>query len=85
MNHTEIVKSLSKFTPQIQYLQKNHPKIPFNLGEVGCALNPGVQNNGLAGVLGKALWTIDYLLYAMSMVSTLVRTGFLVLLTKYRM
>jgi len=75
MNHTEIVKGLSKFTPQIQYLQENHPKIPFNLGEVGCALNPGVQNDDLAGVLGTALWTVDYLLYAMSIVSTRVRAG----------
>lgn len=68
MNHTAIVNGLSQFEAPIQYTKNNNAAIPFFLGEVGNSLNPGSNNYDLEGVLGSALWTVDYMLYAMSIV-----------------
>lgn len=74
MNHTAIKDKLNTFSADIDYLKENHPSITFVLGEVGSALNPnGIdthpQDPGLEAVLGSALWTLDFMLYAMSIVS----------------
>ena len=73
LNHTDTVSHLSVFKPSITYLQSNPntSTIPFVLGEIGSALN-GVENGNqvndfdLEGVLGSAIWTVDFLLYAAS-------------------
>lgn len=68
MNHSVVVGNLSNFLAPIAYLQANHSNIPFTLAEVGSSLNPSGNNYDLQGVLGSALWTIDFMLYAMSIV-----------------
>jgi hypothetical protein len=69
MNHTEVVNGLSQFIPAIAYLKQNNPDIAFHLGEVGSVLNtPGHNDDAIAGVLGSALWVVDYMLYAITMV-----------------
>lgn len=66
MNHTAIVNGLSQFLPPITYLHTNNPSILFHLGEVGAALNSGPQDYALGGVFGDELWTVDYMLQAMT-------------------
>ena len=71
MNHSVITGNLSQFLSPIAYLKANYPTIPFVLGEVGSSLNPSGNNYNLEGVLGSALWTVDFLLYSASIVSAL--------------
>ena len=73
LNHTDTVSHLSVFEPSLAYLQSspNTSTIPFVLGEIGSALNGVVNGNqvndfSLEGVLGSAIWTVDFLLYAAS-------------------
>ena len=68
MNHNAIVNGLSQFSGPISFLQNNEDTIPFHLGEVGSALNPDHLYAPILGMYGTALWTVDYMLYAMSMV-----------------
>lgn len=71
-NHTDTVSKTSVFTPSITYLQSsNYSSVPFVLGEVGSSLNSNkvgapYNNFTLEAVLTSALWTVDWMLYAMS-------------------
>ena len=68
MNHTNIVRNLTQFLPQISYIKKNHPGVEVVFGETNSdALNLDQWQN--AGVFGSALWMIDYLMYGMTLVS----------------
>ena len=74
LNHTDTVAHLDVFKPSLNYLKSNAnlSSIPFVLGEIGSALNAvlpnGTQENdfNLEAVLGSAIWTVDFLLYALS-------------------
>ena len=68
MNHTAVAEGLDVFRNPIAYMQKAHPEIPFVIGEVNSALG-NVGNAGLEGIFGGALWGVDMMLYAMSIVS----------------
>lgn len=65
MNHTSIKHRLDNFRPAIDYLAKNHPKIPFILSEVGNSLNPK-HDYLYQATLGSALWQVDFQLYGLS-------------------
>ena len=71
-NHTDTVTKTSVFQPSISYLSSsNFSSIPFVLGEVGSSLNSNTvgsayNNFTLEAVLTSALWTVDWMLYAMS-------------------
>jgi hypothetical protein len=69
MNHTAVTNAINHFLPAIEYMRSNHSEIPFVLGEAGSALNTIGNSYDLEGVLGSALWSIDYLLYAATVVS----------------
>ena len=70
MNHQAVASELGYFLPFIAYCQSTttgtHSKsIPFVLGEVGNSLNQG-NNYTFQGVLGSALWQVDFQLYALA-------------------
>lgn len=67
MNHDTIV-SMANFSEDVQYLRKNHPDIPFILGETNLGLQVGKPIYSDA-VFGEALGLADYMLYSMSIVS----------------
>lgn len=69
MNHADVVSGLNQFKAPISYLRTAHPGVSFHLGEVGSDLNSDNPNYVLGGAYGAALWTVDYMLYAMSLVS----------------
>lgn len=50
------------------YIQANHPKIQIILGESGRYSDSQSSTDPSEGIFGSALWTADYLLYAMSLV-----------------
>ncbi|KAI4151785.1 MAG: hypothetical protein LQ340_003309, partial [Diploschistes diacapsis] len=80
LNHTLTTTTLrDAFQPSLSYLSSgSSPKlpsgspIPFVLGEVGSSLNTDASNSTqlndfpLESVLGAAIWTVDFLLYALS-------------------
>lgn len=71
MNHEAIVDKTDHYKDSIKYVTQRG--MAFVMGEVGSSLN-GKINEGttqtndfdLEAVLGSALWTIDWMLYAMS-------------------
>lgn len=71
MNHRETVtQSDRRFKDRIQYMKRAHPDIPFVIGEAAASLgnNSGIPDYDLAASLGTALWTIDWILYTMTLV-----------------
>lgn len=76
LNHTDTVSHLTNFTSSINYLSTTAPykfqNISFVIGEVGSALNGQLANGtqlndfALESVLGSAVWTVDFLLYSLS-------------------
>lgn len=74
MNHNNIVAGLQQFITPINTVRALSPGTELVLGEVGSALNPGNQDYIFEGVFGDALWTVDYLLYALTMVRYLSLT-----------
>ncbi|GME22790.1 Glycoside hydrolase family 79 protein [Neofusicoccum parvum] len=81
MTHSVTVQKMeNKFRHNIDFAH-NHSGTPFVLGEVGSAIGGnGDPNPNLYGTLGAALWTLDFLLYGMTMgihrVSMQLGTGF---------
>jgi hypothetical protein len=69
MNHTYISQGLKGFLPSLDYLLHPDRNISLVLGEVGRYTPGTVSSDDLQGVFGSALYTADYLLYAMSLVS----------------
>jgi hypothetical protein len=74
MTHTGIANRIGKLSNPVSYLAQNHPNIKYILGEVGSALNPVVNGQqtyhyDFEAVLGAALWQVDMMLYAISVVS----------------
>ena len=67
MNHSFIINALNALESPVSYLQENYPNIAYVLGETGRFAPAGTDNN-LLGVFGSALWTVDYSLWAMTMV-----------------
>ncbi|KAK8204023.1 hypothetical protein IWZ01DRAFT_560892 [Phyllosticta capitalensis] len=70
MNHRETVtQSDRRFKDRIQYMKRAHPDIPFVIGEAAASLgnNSGIPDYDLAASLGTALWTIDWILYTMTL------------------
>lgn len=65
MNHPAIKERLDIFRPAIDYLSRNHAKIPFILSEVGNSLNP-THDYHYQATLGSALWQVDFQLYGLS-------------------
>jgi hypothetical protein len=69
LNHTETTAFTSNyFNRSLTYLQKLNTSnsIPLILGEVGSAIGGRHKNYELQATLGSAIWTVDWLLYAMS-------------------
>ena len=69
MSHTWITTGLDVFRPTITYLQDNYSGVAFVLGEVGRKLRDPDGDENLLGIFGSALWTVDFMLYAMTLVS----------------
>jgi len=70
MNHAAIVANLSQVIDDIALLQssKSTQDIDFILGETNIDF-VNLNMNQFEGVLGSALWTIDYILYGAFLVS----------------
>ncbi|KAJ3851359.1 glycoside hydrolase family 79 protein [Lentinula lateritia] len=68
MNHTAIVANLSQVKDDIAFLgsSPSTDDIVFNLGETNIDFT-NLNMDQFEGVLGSALWTIDYILYAASL------------------
>ncbi|KAJ3756398.1 glycoside hydrolase family 79 protein [Lentinula raphanica] len=68
MNHTAIVANLSQVNDDIAFLASSSSteNIVFNLGETNIDFT-NLNMDQFEGVLGSALWTIDYILYAASL------------------
>ncbi|KAJ3919825.1 hypothetical protein F5877DRAFT_39362 [Lentinula edodes] len=68
MNHTAIVANLSQVKDDIAFLgsSPSTDNIVFNLGETNIDFT-NLNMDQFEGVLGSALWTIDYILYAASL------------------
>ena len=67
-----VARTKDMFQSSISYLREHQPNVPFVIGEAGSALaadgHPARPTEGsLDRVLGSALWTVDWLLLAMSM------------------
>ena len=70
MNHTFLKAGVDdSFQSDFQYMQENFPDVDIVLGEVGRFTDSQSSTDPLEGIFGSALWTADYLLYAMSLVS----------------
>ena len=70
MRHSSTTANLDPYSTFIQYIKANFPNVAFVLGESASSYNPVCGNDyQLEAVLGAALWRVDYLLYAMSIVS----------------
>ena len=72
MNHTAVAGMFQTYTPSIDFLARNFPRVDYTLSEVGNSLagkgNPG--NLSFQAGLGAALWSVDMQLYAMSKVGS---------------
>jgi hypothetical protein len=72
MNHTATKQGLNeRFKAAITHLRNNHPEIDFVLGEVGPFLGTmdnRTNNTEFVASLGTTMWTIDWMLYSMSIV-----------------
>lgn len=68
MNHTHTVDQVqTQFQSDINFMHANFSKIPYILGEVGSSLQPGSPTVvTIDQGLGNALWTVDFLLHAMT-------------------
>ena len=70
MNHTFVKAGVdNSFQSDFQYMQRNYPNIEIVLGEVGRYTDSQNSVDPSEGIFGSALWTADYLLYTMSLVS----------------
>jgi hypothetical protein len=68
MNHTFVKQGVDTYKNDIQYLQNSHPKIQVVFGESGRYSSTMSSVDDSEGIFGAALWTVDYLLYLMSLV-----------------
>lgn len=64
-------KTDARFKDRIAYMKGEHPDIPFLIAEAASALGngTGIRDFDLTASLGTALWTVDWLLYAATLVS----------------
>ncbi|KIK58642.1 glycoside hydrolase family 79 protein [Collybiopsis luxurians FD-317 M1] len=67
MNHNAIVANLTQVDDDIAFLQSSPStqEIAFNLGETNIDFT-NLNMDQFEGVLGSALWTVDYILYGAS-------------------
>lgn len=70
MNHTFVKDGLSSYVPDINFVLENYPEIEFNFGESGRYTSAQNSLDNTEGIFGAALWTVDYLLYLMSLVGS---------------
>ena len=71
MDHKEVVKGTRFVETAIKNLTSLGVDIPVVLGEVGNTLGNRSSGVGLEGVLGSALWQVDFSLYTMFLVRPL--------------
>jgi hypothetical protein len=65
----------SVYNPSIKYLNLTHEHNPLILGEAALASgDQGINDYDLESSLGTAIWTADWMLYAMSVVREHVTT-----------
>ncbi|KAK6824244.1 hypothetical protein RU639_005095 [Aspergillus parasiticus] len=63
MNHDEVNKGTAIIKRALQNLTTIGADVPIVLGEVGNTLGHGSSGVNLEGVLGSALWQVDFSLY----------------------
>ena len=69
MNHTFVKNGIdTSFSSDFKYIKANFPNTEIVLGESGRYTESGSSTDQSEGIFGSALWTADYLLYAMSQV-----------------
>ncbi|KAL0260196.1 hypothetical protein SLS55_003880 [Diplodia seriata] len=63
-------KTDARFKDRIAYMSRAYPSIPFLIAEAASALGngTGIRDFDLTASLGTALWTVDWLLYAATLV-----------------
>ncbi|UNI24889.1 hypothetical protein JDV02_010608 [Purpureocillium takamizusanense] len=67
MNHTFVKDGLNDYLPDIEYMHEKYPDVQVVLGESGRYTDTQSSVDQSEGIFGSALWTADYLLYAMSL------------------
>ncbi|OCL05021.1 glycoside hydrolase family 79 protein [Glonium stellatum] len=65
MNHTAVTQGSNFVHKAIKYLNNTGEHIPLVLGEVDNTLENRSVGTSLNGVLGSALWQVDFSLYSM--------------------
>ena len=68
MNHTFLISGFNAFRSDFEYMRTNFPDVQVVLGESGRYTDTQGSLDPSEGIFGSALWTVDYLLYAMSLV-----------------
>ncbi|KAI1260186.1 hypothetical protein F5Y18DRAFT_442016 [Xylariaceae sp. FL1019] len=66
IRHTTTMHNLTKFTPNIDYLNTNHPAIGFAFTETGYNVAGGGEEAIKPNNLATALWAVDFQLAAMA-------------------
>ncbi|KKY20831.1 putative glycoside hydrolase family 79 protein [Phaeomoniella chlamydospora] len=73
LNHTDTEAKTNHFLPAIEYLNSTRDdSVHLIIGEAGSGLTNHRRDYNLEASLGTALWTVDWMLYCMSMNMTRV-------------
>ena len=79
LNHTATTaKMVDFFQEDVDFLASRYPSLPLVLSEGGSSLagkNRRRPDLKLSGSLGSAVWTVDWLLFAMTMVGNPVQAS----------
>ena len=81
------MEQASRLKTAVEFLDKNHPNVPLVLGEIGNALPselPGddksnTQKRQIESSLATGIWTADFHLYCMSIVSLFISNIYMTL------
>lgn len=74
MNHTFVTSGVDVFRSDFDYMRANFPDVQLVLGESGRYSDSNGSLDPSEGIFGSALWTVDYLLYTMSLVCLFLST-----------
>ena len=71
LNHQQTISDTNDhFLDSVEYIRKNNNELKFIVSEVGNAIVKGDTRPSpqLSGSLGTSVWTVDWMLYSMTMV-----------------
>ena len=79
LSHEHLVESTSYIKGAIDFLRQNQSGLPLALGEIGSGLAGSDKNKTqvaeIESSLGTAVWTVDFHMYMMAIVSYIISTS----------